>query len=216
MLSRKQKIDSFKADVTVFLHEEWMSRSRWMGTRISACCSDVPGISRESRNGHTNAYDVPIPLMQRLDVLVLESRYTHEPHPELRDLASDRPRVSRKRVNGRETVDHDRRDKRGEIRCGVDKEGTKERPLRRGRKEGEQGGREEEERGVDGDVVSLVFAEDLVRELRSRVSRKSEKSVGREERTKPSAMAVPTACAGEPLLLPPLLFTPIARQPPGV
>ena len=90
---------------------------------------------------HTNAYDVPIPLMQRLDVLVLKPRDADERHPELRDFASDRSRVSRERMHRRKAIDDDRGDERREIHRGVDEEGVEERPLWRGGEEGEQGRR---------------------------------------------------------------------------
>lgn len=169
-------------------------------------------------NARTDAHDVPIPLMQRLDILVLKPGYRNETHPELCNLASYRPRVSRERVHGGEAVGDHRGNQRGEVRRGVDEDSVDERPSWRGREKREQDGREEEERGVHADVVGFVLAEDLVRDLCTRVNTfvvgcgPREKGI-RGERTKPSATAIPRACEGEVLLLlPPVIVGPILRD----
>ena len=62
----------------------------------------------DGERGRTDPHDIAIPLVQGFDVLVLEAGDAGKPQPELRKLASDRPRVASERVDGRDAVDKHR------------------------------------------------------------------------------------------------------------
>ena len=98
-------------------------------------------------------------LVERLDVLVLETGNADASHPEFRDLASDRPWVASKRVNGGDAVDKDRQNKGAQIGREVSEQCRQDGVLG---EEGEEDGGCENNDGVDIDVIRLVFAEHLV------------------------------------------------------
>ena len=63
----------------------------------------------------TDAHNVAVPIMQRLNVPVLVPAHAHESEPELGELAAKRARVACERVERREAVDTDRENERGEV-----------------------------------------------------------------------------------------------------
>ena len=111
----------------------------------------------------TNPNDIAVALVEGLDVLVLEARNADECHPELRELASDRPRIASERVDGGDAVDKNGQNKGGQICRRVHKECAEEGALSEIGHKGEEEWGREKNRGMETDVVRLVLAKHLMR-----------------------------------------------------
>ena len=147
--------------------ERWFGPdgSRGERDRISSSYEPVPSSYNRRL---TDSNDIAIPLVQSPQVHHLLT--VPRPHrvPQHRRPAQSWPRVPLQRVKGGEPIEDDGRGEDAEIRGVADDQVEDRRPSRStGRAQADRGdgGRDEQEEGVKGEIGRLVLAEDLVDQL---------------------------------------------------